>query len=176
MNTLSECTYFYISKNIASYTFQFVFKIVDSLQCILKDFLPSFLQIWSHLLKKSLMNNFIFCAMLFVLKKSTNQKVGQSVNFFVVDGIASHYKIFFHNNWGKYKIKCDFFSLCSVVGETNLAVLSCSFNCSNKFLQYSKQLIPKIKRTITTGDIDIHTRMTDEYYVAFLVILSNFYK
>ena len=36
LNTLSEYTYFYISKNITSYTFLLVFKIVESLQCILK--------------------------------------------------------------------------------------------------------------------------------------------
>ena len=35
LNTLSEYTYFYISKNITSYTFLLVFKIVESLQCIL---------------------------------------------------------------------------------------------------------------------------------------------
>ena len=29
------------------------------------DQIRSFLRIWSHLLKKSLMENFIFCAMLF---------------------------------------------------------------------------------------------------------------
>ena len=32
LNTLSEYTYFYISKNITSYTFLVVFKIVESLQ------------------------------------------------------------------------------------------------------------------------------------------------
>ena len=32
----SKYTYFYILKNITSYTFLFVFKIVESLQCILK--------------------------------------------------------------------------------------------------------------------------------------------
>ena len=36
LNTLSEYTYLYISKNITSYTFLLVFKIVESLQCILK--------------------------------------------------------------------------------------------------------------------------------------------
>ena len=36
LNTLSEYTYFYISKNITSYTFLLVFKIAESLQCILK--------------------------------------------------------------------------------------------------------------------------------------------
>ena len=39
LNTLSEYIYFYISKNITSYTFVFVFKIVKSLQCILKVFI-----------------------------------------------------------------------------------------------------------------------------------------
>ena len=35
LNTLSELTCFYISKSITSYTFLHVFKIVESLQCIL---------------------------------------------------------------------------------------------------------------------------------------------
>ena len=35
MNTLSEYISFYISENITSYTFLLVFKIVESLQCIL---------------------------------------------------------------------------------------------------------------------------------------------
>ena len=37
LNTLSEYTYFCISKNITSYTFLLVFKIVESLQCIFKN-------------------------------------------------------------------------------------------------------------------------------------------
>ena len=36
LNTLSEYVYFYISKNIISYIFYIAFKIVESLQCILK--------------------------------------------------------------------------------------------------------------------------------------------
>ena len=36
LNTLSEYTYFYISKNNTSYTFLLVSKIVESFQCILK--------------------------------------------------------------------------------------------------------------------------------------------
>ena len=36
LKTLSEYTYFYISKNNTSDTFLLVFKIVESLQCILK--------------------------------------------------------------------------------------------------------------------------------------------
>ena len=35
LNTFSEYTYFNISKNITSYTFLHVFKIVENLQCIL---------------------------------------------------------------------------------------------------------------------------------------------
>ena len=34
----SEYTYFYITKNITSYTFLLVFKIVESLQCVLNTF------------------------------------------------------------------------------------------------------------------------------------------
>ena len=37
LNTLSEYTYFYISKNITSYTFLLVLKIDESLHCILKN-------------------------------------------------------------------------------------------------------------------------------------------
>ena len=37
LNTLSEYTYFYISKNITSYTFLLVFEIIESLQCIIKE-------------------------------------------------------------------------------------------------------------------------------------------
>ena len=36
LNKLSECIHFYISKNIASYTFLLVFKIVKNFPCILK--------------------------------------------------------------------------------------------------------------------------------------------
>ena len=36
------------------------------------DQIPSYLRIWSHLLKKSLMENFIFCPVL-LEKYSTNQ-------------------------------------------------------------------------------------------------------
>ena len=37
LNTLSEYTYFYISTKFTSYTFLLVLKIVESLQCILKN-------------------------------------------------------------------------------------------------------------------------------------------
>ena len=33
----------------------------------IRSFLGSFLRIWSHLLKKSLMENFIFCAVLIIV-------------------------------------------------------------------------------------------------------------
>ena len=36
LNELSEYIYMYISKNITSYSFLLAFKIVESLQCILK--------------------------------------------------------------------------------------------------------------------------------------------
>ena len=41
LNTLSVYAYFYISKNITSYTFLLTFKTVESLQCILKKY-PTF--------------------------------------------------------------------------------------------------------------------------------------
>ena len=37
LNAFSEYTYFYISKNITSYTFLLAFKIAESPQCILKE-------------------------------------------------------------------------------------------------------------------------------------------
>ena len=40
MNTLSEYAYFYISKSTTSYFFLLVFKIVESLQCILNAEVP----------------------------------------------------------------------------------------------------------------------------------------
>ena len=40
LNKLSEYTYFYTLKNITSYTFLLVFKIVESLQCILNSATP----------------------------------------------------------------------------------------------------------------------------------------
>ena len=35
------------------------------------DEIRSFLRMWSHLLKKSLMENFIFCAVILVFKKTS---------------------------------------------------------------------------------------------------------
>ena len=40
LNTLSECKYFYISKNITSFVFLLVFKTAESLKCILNWFTP----------------------------------------------------------------------------------------------------------------------------------------
>ena len=39
LNTVSEYIYFQISKNITSYSFLLVFKIVESLHCILNPFM-----------------------------------------------------------------------------------------------------------------------------------------
>ena len=47
LNTLSEYTYFYITKDITSYTFSLVFKIVKSYHCcIFKHFIFSILDIF----------------------------------------------------------------------------------------------------------------------------------
>ena len=62
LNTLSEYTYIYISKNISSYTFWLIFKIVESLQCILNA-------INSEILKMS--ENEIFRVLLFGNKSFT---------------------------------------------------------------------------------------------------------
>ena len=52
MNTFSEYTHFYISKNITSYTvFLPVFKSVESLQCILKKHEPKKIIFYSPQLK-----------------------------------------------------------------------------------------------------------------------------
>ena len=50
LNTLSECTYFYISKIFTSHTFFLAFKIVKSLQCILKLFTSLILSIHRSLI------------------------------------------------------------------------------------------------------------------------------
>ena len=42
LNTFSEYRYFYMSKNITSYTFLLVFKIFESLQYILNESLVAF--------------------------------------------------------------------------------------------------------------------------------------
>ena len=54
------------------------------------DQIRSFLQIWSHLMKKSLMVNFIFCAVMVILN-------GDILN-------TSYYKqvVKFRLNWEKY--------------------------------------------------------------------------
>ena len=61
LNILSEYTYFYISKNSTSYTFFLLFKIVESLQCILNPVVQSiYLSI----------NPMIFVPILNLMKKS----------------------------------------------------------------------------------------------------------
>ena len=39
LNTLSEYAYFYISKGVTSHTFLLVFKVIESLQCILNTYI-----------------------------------------------------------------------------------------------------------------------------------------
>ena len=46
LDKLSEYVYFYTTKNIISYSFLLVFKIVESLRCILKD-IQRFLMVYS---------------------------------------------------------------------------------------------------------------------------------
>ena len=60
LNTPSEYTYiyFYISKNITSYTFLLDFKITESLQCILKFFIKTFRFLQSSTLY-DLVNDFL---------------------------------------------------------------------------------------------------------------------
>ena len=64
LNTLSEYIYFYISKNITSYTFLLVFKIVEGRQCTLKidpekrsgrDYKTVSIQLWQEIKSKSVM-------------------------------------------------------------------------------------------------------------------------
>ena len=70
LNTLSEYTYFCISKKITSYTFLLVFKIVESFQCILKLQEQSF----TDVLENGVLKNFakftgkLLCWSLFLIK------------------------------------------------------------------------------------------------------------
>ena len=70
LNTLSEYTYIYISKNISSYIFWLIFKIVESLQCILNA-------INSEILKMS--ENEIFRVLLF-----GNKSVTKDMNLWII--------------------------------------------------------------------------------------------
>ena len=45
------------------------------------DQIRSFMRIWSHLLKKSLMENFIFCAVLFPLRDFEYPSNGRKTNW-----------------------------------------------------------------------------------------------
>ena len=45
------------------------------------DQICSFLQIWSHILKKSLMENFIFCAVMLVTSNALHLSVGDPIKF-----------------------------------------------------------------------------------------------
>ena len=52
------------------------------------DKVRSFLQIWSHLLKKSLMENFIFCAVSIVLPRYTVLQMLKQVSS-ILHGVSS---------------------------------------------------------------------------------------
>ena len=56
LKTLSKYTYFYISKDITSYTFWLVFEIFESIQCILKEILlySSFVKSFDTVRKRKL--------------------------------------------------------------------------------------------------------------------------
>ena len=71
LNTLSEYTYFYISKNIISYTFLLVFKIVESLQCILR-----LGRIMIHISTNTKTNNYSFLKGKYLRRVSGNYKPG----------------------------------------------------------------------------------------------------
>ena len=61
LNALSEYTYFYITKNIASYALQLDFKIVESLQRIVKRFQDKyFFRHFLEILLAYVLHRFIF--------------------------------------------------------------------------------------------------------------------
>ena len=71
LNTVSEYTHFYISKNITSYTFLLVFKFVESLQCVLKGTLmrSENLPIYSCSYKKNIPVKFAKCLFTSIQKQ-----------------------------------------------------------------------------------------------------------
>ena len=78
---------FWIQKQILHCKKEMKFSIKD---CFSKcDQIGSFLRIWSHLLKKSLMENFIFCAVCLNLTSSIH---------------------FYFFKWNAWHVSCSFFS------------------------------------------------------------------
>ena len=51
----------------------FLLSFLETLRKKIKLFIKDLLRIWSHLLKKSLMENFIFCAVVLEILRSSNQ-------------------------------------------------------------------------------------------------------
>ena len=68
-----------MSMSYLCYEYEVIMNIITALKMkfSIKDFfskcdqIRSFMQIWSHLLKKSLMETFIFCAVNAIIKEST---------------------------------------------------------------------------------------------------------
>ena len=78
-------TMFSISSNIFERIFIPLYT-AQTMKCPIKDFfskcdqIRSFLRTWSHLLKKSIMENFIFCAMVFPVLALTKTLIRLSSN------------------------------------------------------------------------------------------------
>ena len=51
----------------------FLLSFLETLRKKIKLFIKDLLRIWSHLLKKSLMENFIYCAVVLEILRSSNQ-------------------------------------------------------------------------------------------------------
>ena len=84
LNTLSEYTHFCISKNITSYTFLLVFKIFESLQCIL-NFVKIQNQLPQSILKvkiKKLLWFYTICLCYFVFKLKKKGSLNKENCFF----------------------------------------------------------------------------------------------
>ena len=60
LNTLSEYTHFYISKNITSSAFVVIFKIVESLQCIFNNTYSFFKELLSGVPQGSILGLILF--------------------------------------------------------------------------------------------------------------------
>ena len=73
LSTLSEYIYFYTSKHITSYTYLLIFKIVESLQCILKYFGAVILKNYCHICNQPspICQNAMFHVKIKILKSGT---------------------------------------------------------------------------------------------------------
>ena len=60
-----------MSMSYLCYVYEVIMSIITALKMKFSiEEIRSFMQIWSHLLKKSLMENFIFCAVNAIIKES----------------------------------------------------------------------------------------------------------